>query len=203
MFGAQLSGYRIDVFDSDDAVESAASMQTRLNISGHPVHPLMMTLPLGLIVCAVLFDFGALVGLHFLGQVGYLTLVAGLFAAILAVGAGMIDLWDVPAGAGKRRVVAYELVNLGMVALFAIVCMVRVEDQAGAPTGGIFLVELLALGIGGYGAWLGASMVRDFRIGAEPVEDLPTDVIFPVDARRPRPPEARRPRPSPAADRIR
>src|SRR3989337_1565306 len=126
MFGAQLSGYRIDVLDIDDAVESAASMQTRLNISGHPVHPLMMTLPLGLIVCAVLFDFGALVGLHFLGQVGYLTVGAGLFAAILAVGAGMFDLWDVPAGAGKRRVVAYELVNLGMVALFAIVSIVRV-----------------------------------------------------------------------------
>ncbi|BCB81114.1 hypothetical protein Pflav_075240 [Phytohabitans flavus] len=51
---------------------------------------------------------------------------------------------------------------------------------------------------GGYGAWLGASMVREFRIGAEPVDDLPTDVIFPADARRPRPPEARRPAPAPA-----
>jgi uncharacterized membrane protein len=166
-------------------------MQTRLNISGHPVHPLMMTLPLGLIVCAVLFDLGALLGLGYLGQVGYWTLVAGLFAAILAVGAGLIDLWDVPAGAGKRRVVAYELVNLGMIALFAIVCLGRVEDQAGAPTAGIFLVELLALSIGGYGAWLGASMVREFRIGAEPIEDLPTDVIFPTEARRPRPAPAR------------
>ncbi|BCB81113.1 hypothetical protein Pflav_075230 [Phytohabitans flavus] len=110
-------------------------MQTRLNISGHPVHPFMMTLPLALIVCAILFDFGALVGLHFLSQVGYWTLVAGLFAAILAVGAGMVDLWDLPAGAGKRRLVAYELVNLAMVAMFAIVCLVRVEDQASAPTG--------------------------------------------------------------------
>ncbi|BCB86452.1 DUF2231 domain-containing protein [Phytohabitans suffuscus] len=176
-------------------------MQTRLNISGHPVHPLMMTLPLGLIVCAVLFDFGALVGLRFLGQVGYWTLVAGLLAAVLAVGAGMVDLWDVPAGAGKRRVVAYELVNLGMVALLTIVCLVRVENE-GAPTGGIFVVELVALAIGGYGAWLGASMVREFRIGAEPVDDLPTAAIFPPDARRPRPPEARRPRPAPAADQV-
>ncbi|MFC0526720.1 DUF2231 domain-containing protein [Phytohabitans kaempferiae] len=169
-------------------------MQTRLNISGHPVHPLMMTLPLGLIVVAVLFDFGALLGLGFLGQVGYWTLVAGLFAAILAVGAGLVDLWDVPAGAGKRRVVAYELVNLGMVALFAIVCLARVDNQAGAPTAGIFLVELVALAAGGYGAWLGASMVRDFRIGAEPADDLPTEVIFPIDARRPRPPQPRAPR---------
>jgi uncharacterized membrane protein len=143
-------------------------METRLKISGHPVHPLMMTLPLALLVCAVLFDLGALAGGQaFLGQVGYWTVVAGLLAAVLATGAGIIDLWDVPGDAGKRRAVTYQLVNLGMVALFAIVCMVRVDTQDRPPTGGVFAVELLALAAGGVGAWLGATMVRQFHIGAE------------------------------------
>ncbi|GAA4693373.1 DUF2231 domain-containing protein [Phytohabitans rumicis] len=162
-------------------------MQTRLKISGHPVHPLMMTLPLGLFVCAVLFDLGGVAGsLDFLGQVGYWTLVAGLFAAMLAVGAGMIDLWDVPGGAGKRRAVAYQFANLGMVALFAIACLGRVDAQTHPPTTGLFLVELLALAAGGFGAWLGATMVRQFRIGAEPDVESTTR-FFPADARRPRP----------------
>ncbi|GLH98354.1 DUF2231 domain-containing protein [Phytohabitans aurantiacus] len=141
-------------------------METRLKISGHPVHPMLMTLPLGLFVCAALFDFGAVIGgLAFLGQVGYWTIVAGLFAAVLAAGAGMVDLWDVPGGAGKRRSVAYLLVNLVMVALYALVCMVRVETQTRAPGAAAFLLELLALAAGGYGAWLGATLVRQFRIG--------------------------------------
>lgn len=143
-------------------------MDTRLKISGHPVHPMLMTLPLGLFVCAVLFDLGAVVsGLAFLGQVGYWTLVAGLFAAVLAAGAGMIDLWDVPGGAGKRRAVAYQLVNLGMIALFVLVCMVRVQAQERPPSGAAFALELFALASGGFGAWLGASMVREFHIGVE------------------------------------
>lgn len=143
-------------------------METRLKISGHPIHPMLMTLPLGILMCAVLFDFGAVVsGFAFLGQVGYWTIVAGLFAAVLAVGAGMVDLWDVPGGAGKRRAVAYQLVNLGMVALFVLVCMVRVETQARPPAGAAFGLELLALAAGGCGAWLGATMVRQFHIGVE------------------------------------
>ncbi|MEJ3749735.1 DUF2231 domain-containing protein [Actinomycetes bacterium KLBMP 9797] len=143
-------------------------METRLKISGHPVHPMLMTLPLGLFVCAVLFDFGAVLsGLAFLGQVGYWTIVAGLFAAVLAAGAGMIDLWDVPGGAGKRRAVMYQLVNLGMMALFVLVCMVRVETQARPPAAAAFALELLALAAGGCGAWLGATMVRRFHIGIE------------------------------------
>lgn len=142
-------------------------METRLKISGHPVHPLLMTLPLGLFICAVLFDLGAVTGVAFLGQVGYWTVIAGLFAAVLAVGAGVVDLWDVPGGAGKRRAVAYQLVNLGMVALFVIACMIRVDAQTRPPAGGVFALELLALAAGGFGAWLGATMVRQFHIGVE------------------------------------
>src|ERR1700754_2188249 len=75
-------------------------VDTRLRISGHPIQPVLMTFPVGLFVCAVVFDVGRLVGAPtIVGEVGYWTAVAGLVATALTMVAGLIDLWDVPAGA--------------------------------------------------------------------------------------------------------
>jgi uncharacterized membrane protein len=151
-------------------------METRLTVSGHPVHPILMTLPLGLFICGVIFDLGGLAsGMAFLGAVGYWTIVAGLFAALLAIGAGMVDLWDVASGPEKTLAVTYQAANLGMVGLFLVSCLIRAgTDRAASP--GAFLLELLALASGALGAWLGVRMVRHHHLGIEPEPD--TDPPF-------------------------
>ncbi|MEV0733771.1 MULTISPECIES: DUF2231 domain-containing protein [Polymorphospora] len=143
-------------------------MNSRLKVSGHPIQPMLVTFPLGLFVCATLFDIADVGGgPAFLGEVSYWITVAGLVAAALTAVAGMIDLWDVPAGPTRRTVVTFNLVNAGMAALFVLVCLMRAGTADRGANGGLVAVELLALAVGAFGVRLGAILVRRFDEAAD------------------------------------
>ena len=138
-------------------------MDTRLRISGHPIQPVLMTFPVGLFVCAVVFDVGRLVGAPaIVGEVGYWTAVAGLVATALTMVAGMVDLWDVPAGPTRRDVITFNAVNASMAGIFLVVCLMRAGSGQPLASVPMVVMEGLALAIGGLGIWLGAGLMRRF-----------------------------------------
>ncbi|MDG4826507.1 DUF2231 domain-containing protein [Asanoa sp. WMMD1127] len=138
-------------------------MDTRLRISGHPIQPVLMTFPVGLFVCAVVFDVGRLVGApSIVGEVGYWTAVAGLVATALTMVAGMIDLWDVPAGPVRRDVITFNAVNAAMAGIFLVVCLMRAGSGHPLASVPMVIMEILALGVGVLGIRLGAGLMRRF-----------------------------------------
>ncbi|WBB81164.1 DUF2231 domain-containing protein [Micromonospora sp. WMMD882] len=138
-------------------------MQSRLRVHGHPIQPMLVTFPFGLFVCATLFDlFDLAGGPTFLGEVGYWTAVAALVAAALAGMAGMVDLWDVPAGATRRTAISFNLANLVMAALFVVTCLVRADAPGRGASGALLATELTALAVGAFGVFLGTHLVRRF-----------------------------------------
>ncbi|MFX0592684.1 DUF2231 domain-containing protein [Melissospora conviva] len=138
-------------------------MESRLRIQGHPIQPMLVMLPYGLFACATIFDLAAVTtGLGLLGEVGYWTTIAALFAAALAVVAGMVDLWDVPTGPTRRTAIGFHLAYLAMAGLFVLTCLIRAGSPDRGATGGILAAELLALAVGGYGVALGARLGRSF-----------------------------------------
>ncbi|GIF67527.1 hypothetical protein Ais01nite_55620 [Asanoa ishikariensis] len=138
-------------------------MDTRLRISGHPIQPVLMTFPVGLFVCAVVFDVGRLVGAPaIVGEVGYWTAVAGLVATALTMVAGMVDLWDVPAGPVRRDVITFNAVNAAMAGIFLVVCLMRAGSGHPLASVPMVVMEGLALAVGGLGIWLGAGLMRRF-----------------------------------------
>jgi uncharacterized membrane protein len=138
---------------------------------------MLVTFPYALFVSAVLFDLANVAGgPAFLGAVGHWTVVAALIAAALAGLAGMVDLWDAPdtavrrPGPGRgdrtrRTAVTFNLVNAAMAGLFVVVCLVRSGLPEYAVTGGLVMVEILALGVGAIGVRLGSRLVRQFDVG--------------------------------------
>lgn len=146
-------------------------MESRLRVQGHPIQPMLVTFPFGLFVSAAIFDLADVAGgPAFLGEVGYWSAVAALVAAGLATVAGMIDLWDVRAGGGRRTAVLFNLTNAAMAALFLLSCLMRAHAPQRGATGVEFAVELVALAVGSVGVWLGARLMRQFDRGraAEP-----------------------------------
>lgn len=138
-------------------------MQSRLRVRGHPIQPLLVTFPFGLFACAVLFDLTDLIGGPvLLGEVGYWTVVAALTAAVLAAVAGLVDLWDVPDGRVRRTAITFNLLNVGMAALFVVVCVVRAGHPVRSTTGALAVVEVVALVVGAAGIRLGAVLIRQF-----------------------------------------
>ncbi|GIF53238.1 hypothetical protein Afe04nite_77770 [Asanoa ferruginea] len=138
-------------------------VDTRLRISGHPIQPVLMTFPVGLFVCAVVFDVGRLVGApSVVGEVGYWTAVAGLVGTALTMVAGLIDIWDVPAGPIRRDVVTFNAVNGAMAGIFLLVCLMRAGSGHPLASVPMVIMEGVALGVGVFGIWLGARLMRRF-----------------------------------------
>jgi uncharacterized membrane protein len=141
-------------------------MESRLRVRGHPIQPMLVTFPFGLFVSATVFDLaGVAGGPAFLGEVGYWTSVAALVSAALAGVAGMVDLWDVPAGRTRRTAVTFNLVNTAMAGLFLLACLIRADSPQRGATGVLLAAELVALAVGSFGVWLGTRLMRQYDAG--------------------------------------
>jgi uncharacterized membrane protein len=143
-------------------------MESRLRIAGQAVQPVLVMVPLGLFAMAVLFDLGNLLGgPAILGALAYWNVAAGLVTGVFAALAGAIDLLFVRNGTrAKRMGVLLNLVNMGVLILFAVIFMLRMRttDRVAGP--GLFLIELLALGVAVVGAWYGGELVNRRRAPA-------------------------------------
>jgi uncharacterized membrane protein len=136
-------------------------MESRLRIAGQAVQPILVAFPLGLFVMAGIFDVADLSGgPSILGSLAYWNVIAGLVAGGLAVVAGAIDLVFVRRPVAKRIGVLRLLLNMATLILFAVILMVRVGEPEHQVGVGLFLVELLALGVGGFGAWFAGSLAN-------------------------------------------
>ncbi|HET6482141.1 MAG TPA: DUF2231 domain-containing protein [Actinoplanes sp.] len=136
-------------------------MESRLKIAGQAVQPILVMFPLGLFAMAVIFDVADLLGAPaIVGSLAYWNLVAGLVGGIAAAIASAIDLAFVRRPVAKRIGVLRGLLNMGVLILFAVIVMVRVGDPNRQVGVGLFLLELLALAISGFGAWFGGELAN-------------------------------------------
>jgi uncharacterized membrane protein len=136
-------------------------MESRLKIAGQAVQPILVMFPLGLFTMAVIFDVATLLGAPaIVGSLAYWNIVAGLVGGVAATVAGAIDVAFVRRPDAKRLGVLRVLLNMGVLFLFAVILMVRVGDPNRQAGVGLFLLEILALAISGFGAWFGGELAN-------------------------------------------
>jgi uncharacterized membrane protein len=147
-----------------------ATMQTRnpvssANIMGHPMHPILITLPIGLFVGVLLFDLIFWQTGTEMWATGALWLLgAGLIAAALAAVAGLIDFL------GDRRIRAlndawqHAIGNVIMVLiqLFSFYERYRYGTSAVVPLG--LSLSFVAVLIMLFTGWKGGEMVFRHRV---------------------------------------
>ena len=136
-------------------------MESRLSIAGQAVHPVLVMFPLGLFTMAVLFDAGnVLGGPAILGALAFWNIVAGLVGGVLVVLAGAIDAMVVRDVRAKRIGVLRNLIHMGVLLLFAVIMMLRMQSPDRVAGGGLLIVELIALVAAFVGAWYGAELAN-------------------------------------------
>ncbi|MFF5080654.1 DUF2231 domain-containing protein [Actinoplanes sp. NPDC000266] len=136
-------------------------MESRLKIAGQAVQPILVMFPLGLFAMALIFDTAnQLGGPSILGTLAYWNIVAGLVAGVLAATAGAIDLAFVRRADTKRLGVLRALMNMGVLFLFAVILMVRIGNPDRAAGTGLYLLEIIAVAICGFGAWFGGQLAN-------------------------------------------
>ena len=142
-------------------------MESRLRIAGQAVHPVLVMFPLGLFTVAVLFDLGDLLGgPEMFGALAYWNIVAGLISGVLVVLASAIDLAFVRGSAAKRVGVQRNLMHMGVLVLFAVILLVRMQSPDRVAGWGLLAVELISLTAAFFAAWYGGELANRRPVAA-------------------------------------
>src|SRR4051812_25883201 len=144
-------------------------MESRAKVLGHPIHPMLIVLPLGLFIGAVVFDAMYLWrGSATLAAVGYWNIAGGVVGGLLAAGFGLIDWLAIPAGTRAKRIgILHALSNVAAILGFAVVFWSRYSSGQLATTSGLFAIEVVALVLGAVGGWLGGELVDRLGVGVD------------------------------------
>jgi uncharacterized membrane protein len=130
---------------------------------------MLVVFPLGLFFTAVIFDFIDLVGgPAVLGDVGYWNIAVGLIGGVLAAFAGLRDLLAIPPGTRAKRIgLRHGLTNTAVLAVFFVAWLVRFGGEYRSVGVGLFILELVGVGLVSFGAWLGGELVDRLGVGVE------------------------------------
>ena len=140
-------------------------MKGPVKFLGHPVHPMLIVFPLGLLGTAVIFDLIATsTGNQGLFVVSYWMIAAGLVGGLLAAVFGLFDWLGIRSGTRAKSVGGWHgLGNLAIVILFAISWWLRSQDPNNVPGTFAFILSLLGFGLALVTGWLGGELV--YRLG--------------------------------------
>jgi len=144
-------------------------MESRVKFLGHPVHPMLIVFPLGLLATAVIFDIIYLVGNapHWTLSAYYM-IAAGVIGGLAAAVAGWLDWWAIPKATRAKRIgLLHGLGNVIVLALFILSWFLRRPTPATPPTEAI-VAGLIGLGIAAVTGWLGGELVDRLGVGVDP-----------------------------------
>jgi uncharacterized membrane protein len=144
-------------------------MESRLKVLGHPVHPMLIVFPLGLLSTAVIFDvLYALTGNEDLAVFSFWAIAAGVVGGVLAAVFGLIDWLGLPRESRARRIgLVHGGGNVVVMALFAVSWVLRRDDPAYLPELLPLVVAIIGAGLALGTAWLGGELVYRLRVGVD------------------------------------
>jgi uncharacterized membrane protein len=144
-------------------------MESKVKLLGHPIHPMLVVVPLGLFIAAVVFDALYLWrGSPAFATIGYWNIAGGIIGGLLAAVFGLIDWLAIPAGTRAKRIgLLHGGSNVIVVSAFALVWLMRSGTADPAPTTGVFLLEAGALMLGAVAGWLGGELVDRLGVGVD------------------------------------
>jgi len=162
-------------------------MKTRAEFLGHPIHQMMIVLPLGLLATAATCDvISAASRNRRLARAAYYMHSAGLLSGLGAAVPGAIDWWDIPPKTRAKKIgLLHGVGNLVVTALFGANWLLRRRRPDNVTSTGLALSTsgaLLALVTG----WLGGELVNRLGVGVHENANLNASSSFSTDdARKP------------------
>ncbi|HJP70812.1 MAG TPA: DUF2231 domain-containing protein [Candidatus Limnocylindria bacterium] len=144
-------------------------MESHAKLFGHPIHPMLIVLPMGLLAAAVVFDILYLfVDDDTFLAVSFWNIAAGIVGGLLAAIFGLWDWLHIPSDTRAKRIgLMHGGGNVVVLALFAGSWLLRLNEP-GYETSGLALGlavagMLLALVTG----WLGGELVDRLGVGVD------------------------------------
>jgi len=144
-------------------------MRAVAQIKGHPIHPMLISFPIGLWVTSFVFDIIAVrFENNLLWSAGFYAIIAGCVVAVCAAVAGVADLLGaVPSNSSaKKRGYLHGGINT-LVLLTYIYVAYRRGGPWDAPDGVALLLSGLCVLLLAVSGWLGGTLVYRNQIGVD------------------------------------
>jgi len=139
-------------------------MESRASMMGHPIHPILVPFPVGLLTTSVIFDVAHLItGGARWAEISFWMVAVGVIGGLLAAVFGLIDWLGIPSGTRAKAIgLGHGLSNVLMVALFAASWLLRSGDPGDPGVLPVFL-SFAGVALVSLGGYLGGELV--FRMG--------------------------------------
>jgi uncharacterized membrane protein len=158
-------------------------MEAKAKILGHPIHQMLIPLPLGVLSVSLIFDLIALaMGWTRLHDAAFLMIAAGVIAGLVAAVFGLIDFLAIPNGTRAQRIGRlHGIGNVVVVALFAASWFLRRDDPL-HPEMLAIILSAAAAGLACVTGWLGGELVDRLSVGIDDGAhlDAPSSLRGPV-----------------------
>jgi len=165
-------------------------MRSKFAIAGHPIHPMLVALPIGLYIWALVSDVVYLArdrdALWY--DISFWTSIAAIATALLAALPGFGDYFTMAVRSDARgTATTHMILNLTSTSLF-IIAVLLMRDR-GALDGSrwtiVLLLQLLAVGLLSVSGWLGGEMVFKHHLAMVPDDEASAAVEQTRHAARP------------------
>ena len=143
-------------------------MESKAKLLGHPIHPMLVVFPLGLLATAVIFDAIALARENgaWSGMAFYL-IAAGVIGGLVAAVFGLIDWLAIPSGTRAKVIGLWHGVgNVVVVALFAVSWFLR-WGTPNAPATLALILSFVGVVLALVTGWLGGELVDRLGVGVD------------------------------------
>ncbi len=144
-------------------------MESRAKAMGHPIHPMFIVFPLGLLSTAVVFDILYLVTDRsgFTVAAAY-AIAAGIVGGLVAAVPGLIDWTAIPAGTRAKRVGAlHGIGNVVALLLFGVSWLLRAGADDWDPSAFALVCSFAGVVVASFTGWLGGELVDRLGVGVE------------------------------------
>ncbi|MFL6055422.1 MAG: DUF2231 domain-containing protein [Actinoallomurus sp.] len=141
---------------------------------GHPLHPILVTVPIGAWVASLVFDIAS----HVVRDPGFLTrgamwlIAIGVLGALAAAMVGFLDLFAIPAGTRAfRTALTHMTLNLLVTAAYAGGFAWRHAAGPGSRVGaGMLALSAVSLAVLGVSGFLGGKLA--YRYGVRVADEV-------------------------------
>jgi uncharacterized membrane protein len=143
-------------------------MESRAKLFGHPIHPMLIPFPLGLLATSVIFDvIHRLTGNTLWAEMAYWLILAGIVGGLAAAPFGLIDWLAIPGGTRAKSIGMWHGIGNVVVLAFFVVSWLLRRDAPREPWLLPFLLSLLGLAIAAVTGWLGGELVDRLAVGVD------------------------------------
>ena len=143
-------------------------MESKVKSLGHPLHPMLVNFPLGLLVTSAVFDIIHWVtGNGYWSGIAFWMIAAGVITGFLAAIVGTIDALAIPSGTRAKSVsVLHGSGNFLILVLFVVSWFLRSGIPENPPIIA-YVLSFLGAALLGITGWLGGELTLRLGIGVD------------------------------------